>query len=1158
MTNPPLPAAKTLPTDLAEVVARCRALSLPRLVEELRADQVGRWRAGQRLLAEVYLNAFPALAASAEDALVLIWGEVLLRFERGETPRLAEYRHRFPQHFDALAVQFELQRHLVGPSDATLLGPPEPDHAAPQPLPEVPGYLVLGELGRGAMGVVYKARQIGLDRVVALKMVLAGTHASPEQLVRFLQEAELVAQLAHPNIVAVHQVGVHGDSPYLALEFVDGPSLAHKCAGTPQPPREAARLVEVLAAAVHEAHQHGIVHRDLKPGNVLLTSAGVPKIADFGLAKRAQGDSHLTQTGVVLGTPSYMAPEQATPRNKAVGPAADVYALGAILYELLTGRPPFQGETAWDTMQLVVSCAVVPPRRFQPKVPRDLEAICLKCLEKERARRYISARALADDLCRFLNGEPVRARATPSWDRAWRWARRRPAVAGLLATVFSLLVVIAVGGAVLSWHLKQALEEARAAGRDRTEQLWQSYVDRARAERSSGKVGQRFRALQAIRAAAKIHVTPELRDEAAAALVLADVEPAHEWSGFPDGTIGLGFDGDFQRYVRMSKQGELTVCRRGAAGEEALTPLPAHGNPPFCSPEMSPDGRFVAYRHGPGQDVRLFRVWKLDPAPAVWLEGSASHFPFALVFSPDSRWLAAAAGDGSVHIFALATHQRVQTLKTDDPHPALAFHPHRAQLAVACNDKVSLFDVATGRALGVLPHPDTVSCVAWHPDGRRLATGCDDRKIYHWDMETATQPMPPWKGHTTEGISLAYNNSGDRLVSNDWSGAPRLWDAVSGRQLLALPSSLGSRFSRDGRLFGWARAGTNVRLFRVAAGRELLALRSCHAEELEVLFDPVVDRDGRLLAACSRHRLSFFDLGSGRELASVRLPREHGVRPLRFDLDEGWLTGGHSGLLVWPVRPDLVRKGLLRIGPPRPRAAVDPTRSNGATASRDGTVLAVPQGSHTLVFHKDRAGGPLRLGPQFDVRWSVVSPDGRWVVTCSHWPDGHSRSARIWNAHTGEHIRDLPLEESTTAGFSPPDGRYLATSTNGQGCRLWEVGTWHQVRRFNDATFAFSPDGRLLALGDTFGAVRLVETETGREVARLTGPEPRVYTPACFSPDGTKLITTTTGGNALFVWDLRLLRTGLADLGLDWDWPPFPEPTTAEPTPLQISIDPGG
>src|SRR5579884_1736960 len=280
----------------------------------------------------------------------------------------------------------------------------------------VPGYEVLGELGRGGMGVVYLARQTRLDRVVALKMILAGGHAGGQELARFRTEAESVARLSHPNIVQVFEIGEHDGLPVLSLEFCPGGSLDKKLDGTPWQPRDAARLVETLARAMHHAHQKGVVHRDLKPANVLLAEDGTPKITDFGLAKKL-GEAGQTGTGAVLGTPSYMAPEQAGGRSKAVGPAADVYALGAILYELLTGRPPFKAATALETMLQVVADEPVPVRQLLPRTPADLEAVCRKCLEKEPGRRYASAAELADDLGHFLNGEPVTASRSGLLDR---------------------------------------------------------------------------------------------------------------------------------------------------------------------------------------------------------------------------------------------------------------------------------------------------------------------------------------------------------------------------------------------------------------------------------------------------------------------------------------------------------------------------------------------------------------------------------------------------------------------------------------------------------------------------------------------------------------------------------------------------------------------
>ncbi len=356
----------------------------------------------------------------------------------------------------------------------TVVAPARP---APQPAPVLPtihGYEVLSVLGRGSMGVVYQARQVGLKRLVALKMILAGGHAGPEQRERFRREAEAVARLAHPNIVQIHEVGEHQGLPFFSLEYVAGGTLARHLAGTPQPPRWAAQLVATLARAVQHAHDAGVVHRDLKPGNVLV-GADLPvcpgekgrqeclpprvKIADFGLAKHLEDESRATGSGALLGTPSYMAPEQARGLGppRSVGPAADVYGLGAILYECLTGRPPFLGQTALDTLEQVVSREPIPPSRLQPGVPRDLETVCLTCLHKEPGKRYASAADLAGDLERFLKGEPIHARPVGRLERLLKWVRRRPVPAGLAACCAVLALSLVAGGLVYNVRLRQAL-----------------------------------------------------------------------------------------------------------------------------------------------------------------------------------------------------------------------------------------------------------------------------------------------------------------------------------------------------------------------------------------------------------------------------------------------------------------------------------------------------------------------------------------------------------------------------------------------------------------------------------------------------------------------------------------------------------------------------
>jgi eukaryotic-like serine/threonine-protein kinase len=366
---------------------------------------------------------------------------------------------------------------------------------------QVPGYELLGSLGRGGMGIVYKARQISLNRIVALKMILSGEHAHPDTLGRFYREAKAVARLQHPNIVQIYEIGHSGDHPYFSLEYLAGGCLQQQIARISQTPRQVAQLVETLARAVYYAHRQGIIHRDLKPANILLAADGTPKITDFGLAKQIEDDSSQTRTGAILGTPAYMAPEQARGWG-TIGPAADIYALGAVLYDLLTGRPPFEGGTVLDTLLLVQSQDPVPPQRHQPSIPADLQTICLKCLHKAPARRYLTAQDLADDLRRFLDGQPIQARPTPLWERVLKWVRRRPAQAALLAAgaaVLIILIVALVRETKNQQHLAELAQVESAREKEHTEEMRKSR-DEAWHQKEIAETNQREAQLQAARA----------------------------------------------------------------------------------------------------------------------------------------------------------------------------------------------------------------------------------------------------------------------------------------------------------------------------------------------------------------------------------------------------------------------------------------------------------------------------------------------------------------------------------------------------------------------------------------------------------------------------------------------------------------------------------
>ena len=425
---------------------------------------------------ESYLAQQPAVRADAQAILDLIYNEILLREEMGESPRVDEYLGRFPDLADELKLQFDVEAAIqstspmdeAGGSSVLGLNPKRPE---PVSSPSIDGYEVLGELGRGGMGVVYKARELRLNRVVALKMILAGNHASPDACKRFLAEAESVGRLHHPHIVQIFAFGDSDGRPFFAMEFVAGGSLAERLDGTPRHPQDTARLVETLARAIHEAHRLGIVHRDLKPANILLTPEGVPKIADFGLAKWLDTENATSRTQVIVGSPSYMAPEQAGQSSTPVGPAADVYSLGAILYELLAGRPPFQAATVLETLTQVRLDEPIAPSRLRPKLPRDLGTICLKCLEKEPVRRYASAIDLADDLKRFEAGQTIRARPVGYPERLLRWCRREPLIASLAVALTAGLAGVAMQWVRAESHLKDALYQQSLAEDSRRRQF---------------------------------------------------------------------------------------------------------------------------------------------------------------------------------------------------------------------------------------------------------------------------------------------------------------------------------------------------------------------------------------------------------------------------------------------------------------------------------------------------------------------------------------------------------------------------------------------------------------------------------------------------------------------------------------------------------------
>jgi formylglycine-generating enzyme required for sulfatase activity/tRNA A-37 threonylcarbamoyl transferase component Bud32 len=520
MAEQPSSQAETLTRlryDMAALRAHAEREPLERWTLLVRKDHEARWLRGEHVPVEAYLEALPQLQDHLSEVMELIYQEVVLRVRAGRAPTLEEYQGRFPVYSAALEALYAEEQaaarneQVAAPPPAAMGDPPtltrvppktpqpgalgepptlthgppktpqppttpappkpEPAAAAQESPPGLGDYEVLEELGHGGMGVVYKARHRVLHRLVALKMILPGG-AGRDDITRFLREAEAVAELEHPHIVQIHEIGRHLGQPYFALEYLGGGTLDRKLRDSALPPDEAARLLVPVARAIHFAHSHGIVHRDLKPANILLSADGVPKVGDFGLAKRVADDSGLTQTGAILGTPSYMAPEQARGSSPGIGPAADIYGLGAVLYELLTGRPPFKAACPMDTLFQVLGEEPMPPRQLQPKLPRDLETICLKCLRKSPANRYATALEVAEDLERFLADEPIKARPPSALQRLRRWARRHRAALQVAAAV--VLTLVTLGWATRWWLARQAEQEMASELRQGQEELQQA------------------------------------------------------------------------------------------------------------------------------------------------------------------------------------------------------------------------------------------------------------------------------------------------------------------------------------------------------------------------------------------------------------------------------------------------------------------------------------------------------------------------------------------------------------------------------------------------------------------------------------------------------------------------------------------------------------
>ncbi len=625
--------------------------------------------------------------------------EVDYRRVRGEAPTADEYLARFP---DLSATWVGC---AVGEGDgATALGPPSlgspPGRSAAGPPRRVGDYELMEEIASGGMGVVYRAQQVSLGRTVALKMILTGRLASPTEVKRFRLEAEAVARLDHPHIVPIYEVGEHEGHPYFSMKLIEGGSLADRLPQLADDPRAAARLMATVAGAVSHAHERGVLHRDLKPANILLDAAGEPHVSDFGLAKRLESDPGLTRTWALLGTPNYMSPEQAAGQGKRPTTASDVYALGAILYELLTARPPFVDEAEADVRQQVIHAEPVVPSRLRRGVPRDLETICLKCLRKEPHQRYASAGALAEDLRPFLDGEPILARPTAAWERAWQWARKKPAVAGLAASL-GVVTAAALGVVTSLWLAARGLNEQL---RQEQAKLQSALEHKDRALEEKDRALAREQTARLVNTIGHAWFAQRDGDVGKAQEVLAGVAP------------GLRC---FEYHYLRALCGRKMRIFRGHTGAVRCV-------------AVSPDGKRLA---SGGEDGKVF-VWDVVTGrPSGEFRHPVSIT--AVAVSPCGRYVASAGATPSLQLWEVSSGRLARTFEGPPGFSgkAVAFSPDGWRLASASHDRtVKLWDVATGlTALTLEGHEGKVLGVAFSRDGRRLASAGTDGTVKVWD-----------------------------------------------------------------------------------------------------------------------------------------------------------------------------------------------------------------------------------------------------------------------------------------------------------------------------------------------------------------------------------------------------------------------------------------